>query len=135
MSDFLKERILTNWEDVKNPQTELEAFLTLREYFKSPSAEPLIKYDVEVREIYRVTNLYLTAWRLYREGVIGSSQAKELEEKDPEAEGEITSLYQIAEEKFTESFRILQEIGLAGGALYRSIVSALSNLPTQEVRR
>ncbi len=129
---YLKECILSVWEDTKKPRTELEAFLTLREYFKSPSADTLIQYDPQIYDIYKVTNSYLRAWQLYREGVAVSSEAQQLEDKSPNAEGEVIRLYEEAEEKLTEAMQIVSGIGLVKGALYFAIVSALSNLPTKK---
>ncbi|WP_457601088.1 hypothetical protein [Hydrogenivirga sp.] len=133
---YLKKCILSCWEDTKDRRSELEALLTLREYFKSPSADILIHYDPEVNEIYRTTNQYLSAWQLYREAVAESSEAYRLEEESPEAEGQINYLYTRAEEKLTEAMQIVADAGFTGGALYHAIVSALNNIPkVQEVRR
>ena len=130
MNNFLRERIIENYRDAQNPKYELEAFLTLREYFKSPSAQILIKYDPEINRIHAVTQKYLTAWELFRQGVADSSTASQLEEENPYAEGEISSLYQRAEEQLTSAVQILTDIGIKG-SLYISAMSALSNIPVR----
>ncbi len=133
MSNFLKERILANWEDTKDPRTELEAFLTLKEYLKSPTAEMLINYDPQIHQIHNITSLYLTAWQLYRHAIADSSEAKRLEEENPNAEGEIATLYQNAEENLTEALQILTDIDRKG-VLYNCVRAALMDIP-MEVRR
>ena len=131
---YLRECILHEWENAKDPSKEVEAFQILRVYFKSPSAEILIKYDPQINEIYRITDRYFTALALYKQGVADSSEAVRLEEENPEAEGEIAYFYKSAEEKLTEAEQILSEIGVRG-KLYWAVKTALKNIPQAEVQR
>jgi len=131
---YLKSRILSVWEDTKKAKSELESFLTLREYFKSPSADLLIKSDPQIAEIKLVVEAYNEALHLYRQGLAISYNAKDLEDKNPQAEAEIARLYEEAEQKLTEALQVLSEVGLVKGALYFAIISALSNIPVEAKR-
>ena len=130
---YLKRCILSAWEDTKGGKIrELEGFLTLAEYFKSPSAQELTA-DPQIAEIKRVVEAYNKALHLYRQGLAISYNAKDLEDKNPQAEGEIARLYEEAEEKLTEAAQLLSEVGLRG-VLCTAIITALSNIPVEAKR-